>query len=63
MSASMRLAISVHDGWRAMVRAAAGKLTRECRCDLKQRKARKAFYREALASHAPARKRVKHVRM
>jgi hypothetical protein len=37
-----------------VVRAAAGKLTRACRSNPKHRAARKAFYREMLASHAQA---------
>ena len=38
-----RLDITVHDGWRAVVRAAARKLTRRALRDPKHRAARKRF--------------------
>jgi hypothetical protein len=63
MSTYLRLPITVHDGWRTVVRAAACKLTRDCRRNPKHRDARKAFYREMLASHAQAREVVRHFRL
>jgi hypothetical protein len=60
MSAYLRLPITVHDGWRAVVRASAGKLTRACRRDPRRRGARKTFYRAMLAQHAQAQKLVRH---
>ncbi|WP_020088094.1 hypothetical protein [Hyphomicrobium zavarzinii] len=50
----LRLHISVHDGWRAVVRAAARKLAPLTRRDPRQRAARHRFYREKLAYHRPA---------
>ncbi len=47
----LRLHITVHDGWRAVIRAASHKLTRQARCDPKRRIARKRFYREMLDYH------------
>lgn len=44
----LRLDITVHDGWRAVVRAAARKLTRRALRDPKHRAARKRFYRQML---------------
>lgn len=43
MSAYLRLPVSVHDGWRAVVRASADKRTRACRRDPRRRAARKTF--------------------
>jgi hypothetical protein len=63
MSTYLRLPITVHDGWRAVVRAAAGKLTQACRRDPGRRVARKAFYREMLAQHMQAQKLVRHFRL
>jgi hypothetical protein len=63
MSTYLRLPITVHDGWRAVVRAAAGKLTRASRRNPKHRAARKAFYREMLASHAQAQEVVRYFRL
>lgn len=54
----LRLDITVHDGWRAVVRAAALKLALDCRRDRKMRAARKRFYRSMLAEHARAQKLV-----
>lgn len=54
MSTYLRLPITVHDGWRAVVRASAGKLTRACRRDPGRRGACKTFYREMLAQHMQA---------
>ena len=47
----LRLDITVHDSWRAVVRAAARKLTRQTRCDPKHRTARKRFYRQMIDYH------------
>ena len=47
----LRLDITVHDGWRAVIRAASRKLTRQARRDPKRRAARKRFYREMLDYH------------
>ena len=47
----LRLDVSVHDGWRAVVRAAARKLTRRALRDPKRRAARKRFYRQMLDYH------------
>ncbi len=50
----LRLDITVHDGWRAVVRAASRKLNRQSRRDPNRRAARKAFYRQILAYHRQA---------
>ena len=50
----LRRDITVHDGWRAVVRAAARKLTRPSRRDPNRRAARKVFYRQMLAYHRQA---------
>ena len=47
----LRLDIAVHDSWRAVVRAAARKLTRRALRDPRCRAARKRFYREMLDYH------------
>jgi len=47
----LRLDITVHDGWRAVVRAASRKLTRQARRDPKYRTARKRFYLQMLDYH------------
>ncbi len=47
----LRLDIAVHDSWRAVVRAAARKLTRQALRDPRYRIARKRFYREMLDCH------------
>ena len=47
----LRLDITVYDGWRAVVRTAARKLTRQSLRDPNRRTARKAFYRQMLAYH------------
>lgn len=49
-----RLDITVHDSWRAVVRAASRKLTRQARCDPKHRTARKRFYRQMIDYHRQA---------
>lgn len=50
----LRLDVTVHDGWRAVVRAASRKLNRKARRDPKRRTARKEFYRQMLAYHRQA---------
>ena len=50
----LRLDITVHDGWRAVVRAAARKRTRPSRRDPNRRTARKAIYRPMLDYHPHA---------
>ena len=50
----LRLDIIVHDGWRAVVRAASRKLTRQSLRDPNRRAARKSFYRQMLAYHRQA---------
>ncbi len=45
------LDITVHDGWRAVVRAASRKLTRQALRNPKHRAARKRFYRQMLDYH------------
>ncbi|MDA8232172.1 MAG: hypothetical protein M0006_12615 [Magnetospirillum sp.] len=50
----LRLDITVHDGWRAVIRAAAKKLTPRARRDPAQRQTRQRFYREMLAHHREA---------
>jgi hypothetical protein len=50
----LRLDITVHDGWRAVVRAAARKLTLQARRNPLYREARHRFYRQMLAHHHEA---------
>jgi hypothetical protein len=50
----LRLDITAHDGWRAVVRAASRKLTRQALRDPKRRTARKQFYRQMLDYHRQA---------
>ena len=50
----LRLDITVHDGWRAVIRAAARKLKPKARRDPAQRDARHRFYREMLDYHRDA---------
>jgi hypothetical protein len=50
----LRLDITVHDGWRAVVRAASRKLNRQARRNPERRAARKAFYRQMLDHHREA---------
>jgi hypothetical protein len=59
----LRLDITVHDGWRAVVRAAAKKLTRRFHCDRAQRTARHRFYRQMLKYHRNAQRLVRHWRL
>ncbi len=50
----LRLDITVHDGWRAVVRAASRKLSRQARRNPRHRAARKHFYRQMLTYHREA---------
>lgn len=50
----LRLDVNVHDGWRAVIRAAARKLTPRARRDPAQREARRRFYRQMLEYHSNA---------
>ena len=59
----LRLDITVHDGWRTVVRAAARKLTAVARRDLARRKARHRFYRAMLAHHQEAQRLVRTWRL
>ena len=59
----LRLDITVHDGWRAVVRAAAKKLTPEARRDPGKREARHRFYRQMLEHHREAQEIVSYWRL
>jgi hypothetical protein len=59
----LRLGISVHDGWRFVVRAAASKLTPRCGRDPAKRVARHQLYRAMLAEHARAQELLAHFRL
>ncbi|MGE3066000.1 MAG: hypothetical protein AB7F39_01670 [Variibacter sp.] len=59
----LRLAIEVHDNWRAVVRAAAKKLTPEARSDPAKREIRHRFYRQMLEHHHQAQKIVSYWRL
>ena len=59
----LRLEITVHDGWRAVLRAAAKKLTAAARRDPTKREARHRFYRQILAYHREAQKIVSYWRL
>lgn len=59
----LRLDITVHDGWRAVVRAAAKKLKRAARRDRAQREARHHFYRQMLDHHREAQEIVSYWRL
>lgn len=59
----LRLDIAVHDGWRAVVRAAAAKLTHSVRFDPARRKDRHRFYRRMLAHHRRAQRLVRAWRL
>ncbi len=50
----LRLDLTVHDGWRAVIRAAFRKLTRQALRDPRHRVARKRFYRQMLEYHRQA---------
>lgn len=59
----LRLHVSVHDGWRRVVRAAAAKLNRRARRDPKRRRERHRFYRQMLAYHDEAQEIVRTWRL
>jgi hypothetical protein len=59
----LRLNVTVHDGWRAVVRAAVRKLTTLARRDPARREARHRFYREMLAHHQEAQRLVRTWRL
>ena len=54
----LRFDITVHDGWRAVVRAATRKLTPRARRDPAHRDARHRFYRQMLGHHHQAQRLV-----
>ncbi len=62
-STYLRLDITIHDGWRTVVRAAANKLTTLARRDLARREARHRFYRAMLAHHREAQRLVRTWRL
>jgi hypothetical protein len=62
-STYLRLDVTVHDGWRAVVRAAAKKLTPAARADPAHRAARHHFYRQMLAHHLQAQELVAYWRL
>ncbi len=59
----LRLDITVHDGWRTVVRAAAKKLAPQARRDPTRRAARHRFYRQMLEYHREAQKIVSYWRL
>jgi hypothetical protein len=59
----LRLNITVHDGWRAVVRAAARKLKPRARRDPALRGERHRFYRQMLAYHDQAQEIVRTWRL
>jgi hypothetical protein len=59
----LRLNITVHDGRRTVVRAAAKKLTALARRDPARREIRHRFYREMLAHHQEAQRLVRTWRL
>jgi hypothetical protein len=59
----LRLGITVHDGWRTVVRAAASKLTPQCRHNPAKRVARHNFYRAMVAEHTRAQQLVARFRL
>jgi hypothetical protein len=59
----LRLDITVHDGWRAVVRTAAKKLTSRAPADPAHRAARHRFYRQMLVYHEQAQQLVRHLRL
>ena len=54
----LRLDVTVHDDWRAVIRAAAKKLTLCALRDPAHRNARHRFYREMLTHHREAQRLV-----
>jgi hypothetical protein len=62
-STYLRLDITVHHGWRAVIRAAAGRFTPHARRDRAQREARRRFYRQMLEHHRNAQRLVRTWRL
>ncbi len=59
----LRLEITVHANWQAVVRAAAKKLKPEARRDPARREARHRFYRQMLEYHREAQEIVSYWRL
>ncbi|MGD9805460.1 MAG: hypothetical protein AB7O71_23580 [Hyphomicrobiaceae bacterium] len=59
----LRLDITVHDSWRAVVRAAAKNLTAEARHDPAKRELRHRFHRQMLDDHREAQEIVSYWRL
>ena len=59
----LRLDITVHDSWRAVLRAAARKLTPQARRDPTKPEARHRFYRQMLEYHRKAQEIVSYWRL
>jgi hypothetical protein len=59
----LRLDITVHADWRAVVRAAAKKVAPHARRDRAQRETRHRFYRQMLEYHREAQKIVSYWRL
>lgn len=59
----LRLDITVHDSWRAVVRAAARKLTPKARRDPAKRDVRHRYYRQMLEYHREAQEIVSYWRL
>jgi hypothetical protein len=57
------LNITVRDGWRTVIRAAADKLTSQARHDPARREARHRFYRQMLVYHHQAQRLVRTWRL
>ncbi len=59
----LRLDITIHDGWRTVIRAAARKLTPQARRDPAHRDVRHRFYSQMLAHHRQAQRLVRAWRL
>ena len=59
----LRLEITVHDGWRTVVRAAAKTITPDARHDPAKREARHRFYVQMLEYHREAQEIVSYWRL
>jgi hypothetical protein len=59
----LRLDVTVHNGWRSVVRAAAKKLTTLARRDPARREARHRFHGAMLAHHQEAKRLVRTWRL
>jgi hypothetical protein len=62
-STCLRQGVTVQDGWRAVIRAAAGRLAPHARRDRAQREARRRFYRQMLEHHKNAQRLVRTWRL